>query len=105
MIALLTVVETEAFIVQAGRVWTAEEHDAFVDWIAAHPLAGEVIPGADGARKLRWAASGRGKRGGARVIYFVLREDGAVVLIAVYTKSERADLPRKQIRRAKHEAE
>lgn len=102
---MLTVIETQEFIAQAGRIWTVEQRDAFVDWIAVNPLAGVVIPGADGARKVRWAASGRGKRGGARVIYFTLLDDGAVVLLAVYIKAEQADMPRQQIRRAKREAE
>ncbi len=37
---------------------------AIITWLAAHPEAGNVIPGADGARKLRWAVGERGKRSG-----------------------------------------
>lgn len=102
---MLTVIETTAFQAQARQVWNDSEHEAFVDWIAENPLAGDVIPGADGARKVRWAASGRGKRGGARVIYFALLDDGAVVLLAVYAKATQSDMSRKAIRRTKHEAE
>jgi hypothetical protein len=76
-----------------------------VGWIAANPEAGDVIPGADGARKVRWAASGRGKRGGARVIYFNQLADGLVILIAVYAESVKPTLPTKKIRGAKPEAE
>ncbi len=35
---------------------------AFIAWIAEHPTAGEVIPGADGARKVRWSVASKGKR-------------------------------------------
>ncbi len=70
---------------------------AFIDWIAANPTAGDVIPGAEGARKVRWAVAGRGKRGGARVIYFHLGADELVLLIAVYTKSVQANLPAHKI--------
>jgi len=38
--------------------------------LVARPDAGKLIRGTRGLRKLRWALSGRGKRGGARVIYF-----------------------------------
>lgn len=103
--AMLTVIETPEFEKQAAAVWGDDEHRRFVDWIARQPLAGDVIPGAEGARKVRWAGSGRGKRGGSRVIYFALMDEGLVVLLAVYTKSRRTDLPRKSIRRSKHEAE
>lgn len=60
---------------------------AFIDWISDNPLAGDVIPGADGARKVRWSVAGKGKRGGTRVIYFNLSADGVLLLVAVYAKS------------------
>jgi hypothetical protein len=46
-----------------------------------------VIPGADGARKVRWTVSGSGKRGGVRVIYFNLSEQGLIYLITIYQKT------------------
>lgn len=101
---MFTVVETAEFKRQAAALWDDATREAFVDFIAEHPEAGDVIPGAEGARKVRWAASGRGKRGGARVIYFALMADGLVVLLAVYAKNERSDLPRRQVRRARHDA-
>ena len=67
-----TVIETPDFQKQAAKVWTQDESHAFIDWIAHNPLAGDVVPGADGARKVRWAVSGKGKRSGARVIYYNL---------------------------------
>ena len=48
--------------------------------------------GTGGVRKLRWAASGRGKRGGARVIYYYHSEDMPIFLFTVYAKAARADL-------------
>jgi len=41
-----------------------------VAYLAHHPTAGDLVPGTGGIRKLRWALPGRGKSGGARVIYF-----------------------------------
>lgn len=96
---MFTVIETPTFQKQADKVWSKEERHAFIDWIAVNPQAGDVIPGADGARKVRWSAQGKGKRGGARVIYFNLSEDELVLLVAVYAKSEQTnvspnDIPR-----------
>ena len=87
-----TVIETPTFQKQAARLWSDEERLAFIDWIAVNPLVGDVIPGADGARKVRWSRAGSGKSGGARVIYFNLTEQEVVILVAVYAKAERANM-------------
>lgn len=100
---MLTVIETATFIAQTKVIWRDEERDAFIEWIACNPLAGDVIPGADGVRKVRWTASGKGKRGGARVIYFNLLDEGALVLLMAYIKSKRANISAKVAKEAKHE--
>ena len=63
-------------------------------------LAGDVIPGADGARKVRWNRTGLGKSGGTRVIYFNLTEREALLLIAVYAKSDRDNMHAADIKKA-----
>ena len=60
---MLTVVETHEFSAQAKKIWSDSERDEFIEWIASHPLLGDLIPGADGARKVRWSVQGKGKRG------------------------------------------
>jgi hypothetical protein len=70
---LITVAETLTFMRQAEAIWSKEEREAFVDFIARNPEAGDVIPETGGVRKIRWRIQGRGKRGGARVILFLLR--------------------------------
>ncbi len=87
-----TVIETTTFQKQADKLWTEAERLAFIEWIAANPLAGDVIPGADGARKVRWSCGSKGKRGGVRVIYFNLSEQGHVVLVTLYAKNEQANI-------------
>lgn len=57
----------------------------------------DLIPGAGGMRKLRWAASGRGKSGGARVITYWHCEGCPIYLITIYLKNERANLSRAEI--------
>jgi len=86
------VIETPTFQRQADAIWSEEERFEFVTWISQHPMAGEVIPGAGGARKVRWSVGSQGKRGGVRVIYFNLSAEGVVYLIAVYKKSKRENM-------------
>jgi hypothetical protein len=93
-----TVEETPTFQRQADRLWTEDERLAFVTWLAANPDAGDVIPGAGGARKVRWGRAGQGKSGGVRTIYFHLVEREVVRLVALYAKSERANLPATDIK-------
>jgi mRNA-degrading endonuclease RelE of RelBE toxin-antitoxin system len=89
---MLTVIETPMFLRYASRVWHEAERDEFVDWIADHPEAGDVIPGFAPLRKIRWGSQGRGKRGGARVIYFLRKANGEIMLLTVYAKSEQENL-------------
>lgn len=77
-----------------------DERLAFIDWIAENPDAGEVIQGADGARKMRWRRSGGGKSSGARIIYFHWVDDEVVLLIMVYAKAVRETVSVKRIRHA-----
>lgn len=95
-----TVIETPEFIKQASAVWDADERTSFIDFIASEPDADDVIPGADGARKVRWSRPGMGKRGGARVIYFHLVDDQVVLLVMVYAKAERENVKPKRIKRS-----
>ncbi len=73
-----TTIETPLFQRQAAKLWTDEQRLDFLAWLAANPDAGDVIPGADGARKVRWVLPGTGKRGGERVIYFNFAADDAL---------------------------
>jgi len=92
-----TVIETPTFQKQADKLWTESERLDFISWISSNPLAGDVIPGADGARKIRWSAKNQGKRGGVRVIYFNLTEQGIIYLITLYEKSSQATINPKLI--------
>ena len=95
-----TVIETPTFQKQAAKLWAEDERLAFITWIAANPQAGDVIPGAEGARKVRWGRTGTGKSGGVRVIYFNLTEEEVVLLIAVYPKAERSNMTPSEIKKA-----
>jgi len=82
----------EIFATDARKVFSDEEYEDLISFLAEHPDAGEVIQGTGGIRKVRWRARGRGKRGGARVIYYFRDLNLPVYLLAVYAKGEKIDL-------------
>ena len=90
---MFTVVETDVFVRHAQTIWSDAERDEFITWIANNPLSGVVIPETGGLRKVRYARQGMGKRGGARVIYYNVLDDGKIWLLIVYSKAKFDDLP------------
>lgn len=88
-----TVIETPTYRRSIEGVWSDDEAAEFVSFISAHPDAGDVIRGTKGLRKVRWARSGRGKRGGARVVYLWRNARAEVLLVIAYTKAKFDNLP------------
>ena len=60
--------------------------------IAAEPDRYPVMAGTGGFRKARWGQSGRGKRGGVRVIYYFLVRPDLIFLADLYPKTEKENL-------------
>ena len=88
----MTVVETERFLKDAEPLLGDSGRAELVAFLGANPSAGEIMPQTGGVRKLRWALSGRGKRGGARVIYFYHSGDRPLYLLMVYAKARQENL-------------
>jgi hypothetical protein len=97
---LTTVAETSPFIRQAAKLWTEEDRNAFVDFIAGNPDAGDVVPDTGGLRKVRWGRPGMGKRGGVRIIYFYHDDSMPLFLLLIYAKAERENWTWDEKRRA-----
>jgi mRNA-degrading endonuclease RelE of RelBE toxin-antitoxin system len=91
-------VELTPFIAFRAEHWNDEDLRGLQNFLLASPDAGDVIPGGSGLRKLRWSAQGRGKRGGARVIYYRHVPEKRIYLIYAYVKNVRTDLTREQIK-------
>lgn len=89
---LITVVEMPVFIKRVAGLLSDSDREALVVFLAGNPDAGAVVPGTGGIRKLRWAAKGKGKSGGVRVIYFVGGEIRPIFLLTVYGKGQKGDL-------------
>jgi hypothetical protein len=90
--APVSVIETPEFLTAARRLMNEDERALLVDYLAHNPMAGAFVPGTGGVRKLRWAMEGRGKRGGARVIYFFHSPEVPLFALSAYAKGARADL-------------
>ena len=93
--APITIIETPEFLSATRKLITEEERAVLLDYLAHNPAAGDLIQGTGGVRKLRWALEGRGKRGGARVIYFYHSTDIPLFALTAYAKNERADLSKR----------
>jgi hypothetical protein len=100
---MYTVIETPAYSSKANGILSESERDAFAVFIARNPTAGAVVKGSGGVRKVRWAHQGRGKSGGARVIYYNRLANGEIWLLTIYAKGDRATIPAHELKLIKEE--
>ena len=88
----LEFVYTPLFEVAAADLFDDEAMRHIELALLAEPRAGAVVAGTGGIRKLRAPLPGRGKRGGARVLYLYLEVRGRVYFLLAYAKNEQVDL-------------
>ena len=87
-----SVVETPGYLKDAEAIFTAEERAAIVTMVASDSECGEVMQGTGGVRKVRVGRGGKGKSGGAWVIYIVHDADHPVFLLAAFAKNAKPNL-------------
>lgn len=88
----ITVQETNTFARQAAALLSEEEREEMIDFLAYNPEAGSLIRGTGGIRKVRYAAKGKGKSGGLRVIYYYHSDLMPLYALMVYAKNEQEEL-------------
>ena len=87
-----SVIETPIFTKRADALLSREERAELSRLLAENPRQGDVIPGMGGARKMRFAGAGRGKRGGFRVIWYVAGDDTPILALLLYGKGDQVDM-------------
>lgn len=89
---LTTITELPEYIRRSTELFNESERKSVIDYLAAHPRAGDVMEGTGGIRKLRWGRGSRGKSGGVRVIYYYHDWRLPLYLLTIFGKNERANL-------------
>ena len=94
-------VEHPTFTAQITELLSDEQHRDLQNSLVEKPLQGAVIPGLGGLRKVRVALPGRGKRGGARIIYLAMIDVGATFMLYAYSKGDVSDMTSAQKKRVR----
>ena len=94
----MVIIETSVFTKQVQKWLTDEEYQQLQIELIRRPDGGAVIPGGGGLRKVRWLMPGRGKRGGARVIYYWAVRQDHILMLLMYPKNIQDDLTPMQLK-------
>jgi mRNA-degrading endonuclease RelE of RelBE toxin-antitoxin system len=94
----MTIIETPIFTKRLKTLLSDEEYRQLQNSLISDPEAGKIIPHSGGLRKLRWSGSGRGKRGGSRVIYYWVTKRETILLLLIYAKNVQEDLTTEQLK-------
>ena len=94
----MEIIETPVFTKRILEFLTDDEYRELQWTLITNPMVGSVIPGGRGLRKLRWAVSGGGKRGGLRIIYYWFAEEEKIYMMISYKKSQQENLTKEQLR-------
>jgi hypothetical protein len=93
---MITIAELPEYIRRAEKLLSLGERIDIINYLAAHPKAGDLMEGTGGIRKLRWGRGDSGKSGGVRVIYYMHSEQMPLYLLTLFAKNERANLSKAQ---------
>lgn len=91
-------IETSTFTKLIRSLISDDDYRRLQEILLMRPEAGSLIKGGGGLRKIRWRISGKGKRGGLRVIYYWDKPEDSFYMLMVYKKSKKEDLTRNQLK-------
>lgn len=91
-----TIVELPEFLRKSYKLLSNTERLSIINYLAAHPAAGDIMQGTGGIRKLRWSAHGKGKSGGVRVIYYHHNESMPLFLLTLFGKGGKSNLTKSE---------
>ena len=98
----MVIIETPVFTRRVLDILSDDEYKDFQAFLAANPAAGDIIPGSNGLRKLRWSIKGKGKRGGSRIIYYWVKPKDMLLMLFVFKKNEQSNLTADQLKNLKN---
>ena len=93
---IMEFIETPTFTRMLTALLTDDEYRGLQNELMEDPERGDIIKGGGGIRKLRYAAQGRGKSGGVRVIYYWVKDNHQIYMLVVYPKSKKDNLTDKE---------
>ena len=102
---MITFIETKLFTKLVEAYLSDDSYRQLQTALASDPEAGPLIPGSGGLRKIRWGISGRGKRGGLRIIYYVRIKQDEIWLLTLYPKNVAENIPSHVLRQIKKETD
>ena len=97
----MIIIETPIFTRCIQSTLSDDEYRLLQTQLVQKPATGKIIPGSGGVRKLRWSGSGRGKRGGIRIIYYWFVNPEIILMLFAYPKKEQDDLTPDQLKQLK----
>jgi hypothetical protein len=98
----MVIIETAVFTRRMNGLLTEDEYRQLQTALVNRPDAGAIIKGSGGLRKIRWVLTGKGKRGGVRIIYYWSPAREQLLMLFVYAKNERDDLSASQLKILRH---
>jgi len=93
----MIIIETHIFTKRINRLMKEDVYRELQNELIESPDIGKVIQGSGGIRKIRWSGSGRGKRGGSRIIYYWAKNKDQIYMLFIYEKNELSDLTKDQL--------
>lgn len=93
----MVIIETTFFTKKIAALLNDEDYRALQNALVEKPNLGDIIQGSGGIRKIRWGASGRGKSGGGRIIYYWATAHNQLFMLTAYAKNEQSDLTKEQL--------
>ncbi len=99
----MTFIEASLFTKLVYSYLSDEEYAALQYLLAVRPDTGDIVPRSGGVRNLRWGGSGRGIRGGLRVIYYWEARQDEIWMLTIYAKNEASTIPAHVLKRIAEE--
>ena len=93
----MVIIETSIFTKIITALMSDDEYQKLQKALIEVPTSGKIMTGSGGIRKVRWKLQGRGKSGGARVIYYWATNESQLFMLFAYPKNEMENITKEQL--------